>query len=66
MLLDDTIRAQEESGGQHKPEHLGRFRVDHQFEAGGLLDGKVSGLGAFQEPVHIADRGSDKPRGCGE
>src|SRR6266566_8199014 len=46
-----------------QPERLGRLEVDHQLELGGLLDGEVSGLGAFEDLVHI---NSGTPKQIGE
>src|SRR5262249_61681753 len=36
-----------------KAENLGGLEVDHQFKLGWLLDGKIGGLRALQDPVDI-------------
>src|SRR4029453_918890 len=36
-----------------QPERLGGLQIDDELELGGLFDGKISGLGAFQNPVNV-------------
>src|SRR5438552_15875771 len=52
-LLDNLIRPSEYWRRDLQTKLLRRLEVDHQFELGWLLDGKVSGLGAFEDLVHI-------------
>ena len=48
-LLDHLIRPSEHWRRDLQTERLRRLEVDHQFELGWLLDGKVSGLGALED-----------------
>src|SRR5207249_10264006 len=52
-LLDNLIRPSEHWRRDLQTELLRRLEVDHQFELAWLLDGKVRGLGAFEDLVHI-------------
>src|SRR5437660_1655525 len=50
---DNLIRPSEHWRRDLQTELLRRLEVDHQFELAWLLDGKVRGLGAFEDLVHI-------------
>ena len=52
-LLDHLIRPQEDRLRDREPKGLRGLQVDHELEFGGLLDGKVGGLGALQDLVHV-------------
>jgi hypothetical protein len=51
-LLDHLVRPQEERLRDRQPERFRGLEVDDQFELRGLLDGKVSGLGALEDSAH--------------
>src|SRR5262245_12791660 len=53
-LLDDLIRPRQERRRDRQTERFGGLQIDQQVELGGLLDGQVAGLGAFEGAVHIA------------
>src|SRR5262245_40144215 len=48
-LFDDLIRPRQERGRDREAEGLGGLEVDDEFELGGLLDGEVGGLRAFED-----------------
>src|SRR5712691_1381830 len=52
-LSDHLVRQEEECRRESEAERLGGLEVDDQLELGGLLDGEVPRLGAFQDAVHI-------------
>src|SRR5258705_12454086 len=52
--IDHLIRPLQERRRNRQAEGLGRLEVDHQFELGGLLDGKIAGLGALEDLVDVA------------
>ena len=54
-LLDHLVGPQQQRLGNSETERLRRLQVDHQLELGGLLDGEVGGLGAFEDSVDIPD-----------
>src|SRR4029450_8686926 len=53
-LLDHLIRAQQHRLRDREPERLRRLQVDHQLELRGLLDGKIGGLDALKDLIHVA------------
>jgi len=52
-LLDYFIGAQQQRLRNRQTECFRGLQVDHQFELGRLLYGKVRGLGALQNSVHV-------------
>src|SRR5262245_43635763 len=52
-LPDDLISASEHRRRECKPKNVGGLHVDNQLERLRLLDGKVTGLDAFQDLVDI-------------
>jgi hypothetical protein len=52
-LLDDLVRPQQQRLRNRDPERLGRLEVDDQLELRRLLDGKVGGFGALEDPIHV-------------
>jgi hypothetical protein len=52
--FDDLIRLQEQRRRDHQAKGLGGLEIDDELEGRGLLDGKVAGLGPFQDLVHLA------------
>src|ERR1700688_4901916 len=55
--LDHLIRAQQQRLRDRDAERLRGLEVDDEFKLGGLLDGKVPGLGALENLVDVC---SDK------
>jgi len=47
-LLDRLIRAPQQRRGNGQPERPRGLEIDDQLELGGLLDGQVGRLGAFE------------------
>src|SRR3979409_1016370 len=58
-LLDNLVRPAQQGVWDREAEGLGRLEVDDQLELRWLLDGKVAGLGAFENLVHV---GSGAPK----
>src|SRR5262249_47552948 len=52
-LFDDLIRPQQERRRDGEAEGLGGFEVDDELEFRRLLDGKVGGLCALEDLVHV-------------
>ena len=52
-LLDDLIRPRQHIRRNRQADLLGCFQVDDQLELRRLLHGKIGGLGAFQNLVHV-------------
>jgi hypothetical protein len=52
-LLGHLIRPLQERRRDDEPDVLRGLDVDYQLELGGLLDGKVTGLGAFEDLIHL-------------
>jgi len=52
--LDRLIRPQQQRRRNREAERLRGLEVDDQLELGGLLDGKISRLGALQDPVDVS------------
>jgi hypothetical protein len=44
-----VVGLQQQRLRNRQPKGLSRFQVDHQFKLRGLLDGKIGGLGAFED-----------------
>src|SRR5438094_1074538 len=57
-LFDDLIRPQQQRLWNRQPKSLRGLEVDDEFELGWLLDGKVGGLRALEDLVHIDRRTS--------
>ena len=53
-ILDDFIRARKHVRRNGQADLLRRFEIDDKLKLGWLLDGKVGGLRAFQNLVHVA------------
>src|SRR5262249_46717990 len=51
--LDDLVGSDEEGLRNRQAESFRGLEVDDQLEFGGLLDGKVGGLGALEDLVHV-------------
>src|SRR6266446_2535571 len=51
--LYDLIRPLQERLRDRQAEGLGGLEVDDQLELGGLLDGKICGLGALEDSIHV-------------
>src|SRR5262249_52353429 len=47
------VCAQQDRFGKSQSQGSRRVKVDHQLELGGLLDGKISGLGASEYLVYV-------------
>src|SRR6266536_1805148 len=58
LLLDYVVGPLQQGCRDRDPELLGRLEADRQLEFRGLLDGKVRGLGALEELVHVGGRAS--------
>ena len=52
-LLDHPGRVHQNRAGNFEAKRVGSFHVDYQFELRRLLDGKIAGLRAFENLVHI-------------
>src|SRR5712691_13549178 len=52
-LLDHLVRLQQERGRDREAEGLRGLEVDDQLELRRLLDGKIGGLSALEDLVHI-------------
>src|SRR5207249_11977355 len=57
-LLDHLVRAQQYVLRNGDPERPRGLQIDHQLVFGRLLDGKIGGLGALQNLVHVRRRGA--------
>src|SRR5438552_3273495 len=51
--MDHFVRPLQQGLGNRQPERLGRLEVDDQLELRRLFHGKVGGLGAFEDFVHV-------------
>src|SRR5262249_18313432 len=51
--LDDFVRAAHQREWPCDPERLGGWEMDDQFPLGGLLQGKIAGLVALENPARI-------------
>src|SRR2546422_3766897 len=51
--LDHLVGAHEQRLPDREAEGFRRFEIDHQLEHGGLLDGKIAGLGTLENLVHV-------------
>jgi hypothetical protein len=58
--FDDLIRHRQQRRWNGEAESLGGLEVDEEFVLGGLLDGQVGGLGAFENLVHIGSGATNK------
>src|SRR5262245_66674656 len=54
--FDHLVGAGEQGGWDLDPERLGGLQVDHELELGGLLDGQIGRLFAFQNSTSIHSR----------
>src|SRR5262245_50449078 len=54
--FDHLVGAGEQRGWDLDPERLGGLQVDHELELGGLLDGQIGRLFAFQNSTSIHSR----------
>src|SRR5262249_28327262 len=52
-LFNDLVGAQQQRLRNRQAQRLGGLEIDHQLELGGLLDWEISGLGAFEDLVHV-------------
>src|SRR5712692_10125771 len=59
-LLDHLICPYQDRLRDRQPERPRSLEVDDQLERGGLLDGQVRGLGAFEDLVHISGRAAER------
>src|SRR5437764_11539271 len=55
-LLDDLVGPLEQRLRDGEPERFGGLEVDDQLELGGLLDGKIAGLRALEDLIHVRGR----------
>ena len=53
LSLDEFVGPDENGLGNREPKRLRGLEIDDQVELGGLLDGKIRRLRAFQNLVHI-------------
>ena len=60
-LLDHLIGPRQHRRRDPQAEGLGRLEVDHELVLGGLLNGQIPGLGAFEDLVEIDPKASVKP-----
>src|SRR5215470_10426837 len=56
VSLDDGVGAYQDRLRNCHAQRSSGLHVDHQLEPGRLLDGKIGGLGAVQELVHVHRR----------
>src|SRR5690242_14623127 len=56
LSSDHPIRPRQHIGWNYEADLLGGFEIDYQLELSRLLDGKISGLGAFDNFVYINRR----------
>ena len=54
LILITLVRSRQDVGRNRQADLLGGFEIDHQLELRRLLDGKVGGLGAFQDFVDVS------------
>src|SRR5262249_50078602 len=52
-LLDQLVLANEKGQRQFKPKRFGGLEVYKQLDFGGLLDGEISRLGAFENSLNV-------------
>src|SRR5499433_2409285 len=52
--LNHLIRPRQQRGRDREADGLGGLEVDDQLECGGLPDGKITGLRAFEDAVNVA------------
>src|SRR5207245_9287375 len=57
--LDDLVCPRQHRWWDRQSERLGGFEVDDQLELGGLFDGEVGGLCAFEDLVDVGCRASN-------
>ena len=50
---DHSVRSRQHIWWDREADLLGGFEIDDQLELGGLLDGKIGWLRAFEYPVNI-------------
>src|SRR5262249_37231908 len=65
QLLDDVIRPQQQRLRNSQPDGLGGLEVDHQLKLRWLFDGKVGGLGALEDLVHLNSSATVEAQGLG-
>src|SRR6266568_8628765 len=51
--FDRLVGEQQKLAGDCQPQFSRRLQIDEQLEPGGLLDGQVSWLGAFEDLIHV-------------
>src|SRR6266404_7377878 len=51
--FNHLVRPREQHRRHTEPQGVGSLQVDHQFELGRRLHGKIAGIGALQDPVDI-------------
>jgi hypothetical protein len=54
ISADDSIGSGQDVRRDRQADLLRGLEIDHQFELGGLLDGKVGGLCAFENFIHVS------------
>src|SRR6266542_376125 len=55
-LPNDFIRPHQHIRRNRQTDLLGCFQVDHELKLRWLLHGKIGGLGAFEDLVHVSSR----------
>ena len=53
MSFNDVVGTQEQGRSHFQAEHSGGLEIDGQFEFGRLLDRKIAGLCALENPIHV-------------
>ena len=60
---DHSVRSRQHIWRDRQADLLGGFEIDDELKLLRLLDGKVSGLGAFEDLVHVSCRAPVQVRG---